>query len=90
VGLRRQQAPPAVQRSSRVLLAVLVAQAAVGYTQYFTGVPALLVGVHILGAVAVWSAVVALNLAVSGPTAVSPAGADAPPAPADAPALAGS
>ncbi len=90
VGLRRQQAPPAVQRSSRVLLAVLVAQAAVGYTQYFTGVPALLVGVHILGAVAVWSAVVALNLAVSGPTAVSPAGADAPPAPADAPALVGS
>ena len=40
-----------------LLLVVLVAQAAVGYTQWFTGVPALLVGVHVLGAVAVWVAV---------------------------------
>jgi cytochrome c oxidase assembly protein subunit 15 len=30
----------------------LVAQAAVGYTQYFTHLPALLVEVHILGATA--------------------------------------
>jgi len=33
-------------------VAVLVAQAAVGYTQYFTHLPALLVEVHILGATA--------------------------------------
>jgi cytochrome c oxidase assembly protein subunit 15 len=33
-----------------VFLAVMVAQAAVGYTQYFTHLPALLVEVHILGA----------------------------------------
>jgi cytochrome c oxidase assembly protein subunit 15 len=55
--LHRTRAPAPVRRDGQVLLAVLVAQAAVGYTQYFTGVPALLVGVHILGAVVVWVAV---------------------------------
>jgi cytochrome c oxidase assembly protein subunit 15 len=35
-----------------VLTVVLVAQAAVGYTQYFTHLPALLVEVHIVGATA--------------------------------------
>ncbi len=67
VGLARQAAPPSVQRSARLLLVVLVAQGAVGYTQYFTGVPALLVGVHILGAILVWVAVVQMNLAISAP-----------------------
>jgi len=69
----RQAAPPDVQRASRLLLGVLAGQAAVGYTQYFTGVPALLVGVHILGAIAVWIAVVHVNLVVSGPPAADPA-----------------
>ncbi|CAN5736667.1 heme A synthase [soil metagenome] len=87
-GLRRQHAPPAVQRSSRILLGVLVAQAGVGYTQYFTGVPALLVGIHILGAVAVWTAVVAINLAVSGPAVQPSPGSETLAAPADAAALA--
>ncbi|MBA2437235.1 MAG: heme A synthase [Acidimicrobiia bacterium] len=68
VGLARQAAPASVQRAARLLLGVLVAQAAVGYTQYFTGVPVVLVGIHILGAVLVWVAVVQVNLAVSGPT----------------------
>ncbi len=86
-GLWRTHAPPPVQRSARILLGVLAAQAAVGYTQYFTGVPALLVGVHILGAVLVWTAVVSLNLVVSQPVAgasdPAPVGSSA-----DAPALA--
>ncbi|HVL03452.1 MAG TPA: COX15/CtaA family protein [Acidimicrobiales bacterium] len=69
----RQATPPDVQRASRLLLGVLAGQAAVGYTQYFTGVPALLVGVHILGAIAVWIAVVHVNLVVSGPPAADPA-----------------
>jgi cytochrome c oxidase assembly protein subunit 15 len=55
--LRRTAAPRRVHRDAQVLLAVLVAQAAVGYAQYFSGVPAFLVGVHILGAVSVWVAV---------------------------------
>ena len=36
----------------------LALQAAIGYTQYFTGVPVLLVGFHIAGAVCVWTATV--------------------------------
>ncbi|MEA2704873.1 MAG: heme a synthase [Actinomycetota bacterium] len=50
------KAPPATLRRGEVVLAVSVAQAAIGYAQYFTGVPALLVGFHIVGAVAVWTA----------------------------------
>ncbi len=44
----------AVRRAARILMAVMVAQAAVGYTQYFTHLPALLVEVHILGAPPHW------------------------------------
>ena len=33
-----------------VLLAVLLAQGAVGFVQYFTGLPVVLVGLHLLGA----------------------------------------
>lgn len=73
IGLARRAAPPSVQRAARLLLGVLAVQAAIGYTQYFTGVPALLVGFHILGAIGVWIAVVHLNLVVSGPPALDPA-----------------
>ena len=44
--------PERVRRSARILTVVMVAQAAVGYTQYFTHLPALLVEVHIVGATA--------------------------------------
>ena len=67
--LRRAGVDPDVQRRSEVLLAVLVAQAALGYLQYFTGVPALLVGFHIAGATAVWVAVLRLHLAFRTPVA---------------------
>jgi cytochrome c oxidase assembly protein subunit 15 len=60
--LRRAGAPPATLRRGTQLLAAIVGQAAVGYTQYFTGVPALLVGVHIAGAAAVWAATVRFQL----------------------------
>jgi cytochrome c oxidase assembly protein subunit 15 len=40
----------------------MVAQAAVGYTQYFTDVPAALVGVHVLGSLIVWVTVLRLHL----------------------------
>ena len=45
------------------LLTVAVLQGAIGYTQYFTDVPALLVGFHIGGAVAVWIMTLRLYLA---------------------------
>ncbi|MHB8671138.1 MAG: COX15/CtaA family protein, partial [Acidimicrobiales bacterium] len=51
--LWRSGAPAPDWRAAEVLLGVLVAQAAVGYVQYFTGVPVLLVGVHLAGAAAV-------------------------------------
>lgn len=46
------------------LLVVLLAQGALGYWQYFTGVPALLVTFHVLGAALVWVAVLRLWLAL--------------------------
>ena len=49
VGLHMADVPERVRRAGRVLLVVMVAQAAVGYTQYFTHLPALLVEVHLLG-----------------------------------------
>ncbi len=52
--LRTAKAPAAVLRRGEVVLAVSVAQAAIGYVQYFNGVPALLVGFHVAGAAAVW------------------------------------
>jgi len=39
-----------------ILIGVSGAQAAVGYVQYFTGVPEILVGIHVLGATLVWIA----------------------------------
>ncbi|MCY4105033.1 MAG: COX15/CtaA family protein [bacterium] len=50
--------------AARLVVLVIGAQAAVGYLQYFTGVPVLLVGVHIAGAAALWTAVLRLHLAV--------------------------
>jgi heme a synthase len=52
VALHMGDVPERVRRSARILMTVMVAQAAVGYTQYFTHLPALLVEVHILGATA--------------------------------------
>jgi heme a synthase len=80
--LARERAPERAQLAGRVLVAVLLAQAGVGYAQWFSGVPALLVGVHIVGAVAVWTSVVRLNLVVSEarpePAPAAPAGAPPP------------
>jgi cytochrome c oxidase assembly protein subunit 15 len=60
-------APIEVRTAGRVLFLVLVAQGAVGYVQYFTGVPVLLVALHICGALAVWVAATRLPLVVAAP-----------------------
>jgi cytochrome c oxidase assembly protein subunit 15 len=67
--LRKAGVDGDVLRRSEVLLVVLVAQAALGSLQYFTGVPVVLVGFHIAGATAVWVAVLRLHLAFSVPLA---------------------
>jgi heme a synthase len=55
--LWRTNAPAVVQRSGQVLLAVMVAQGFIGYTQFFTHLPAALVGIHVFGASMVWATV---------------------------------
>jgi cytochrome c oxidase assembly protein subunit 15 len=54
--LVRSGAPEVVSSRGRILLAAMVAQGLIGYTQYFTHLPALLVGVHVFGVTVVWSA----------------------------------
>jgi cytochrome c oxidase assembly protein subunit 15 len=54
--LHRSGAPESVATRGQFLLAVMIAQGLIGYTQYFTHEPALLVGVHVAGAVTVWLA----------------------------------
>ena len=60
----RGDAGPVVVQRSHELLVVLVGQAALGYWQYFTGVPALLVAFHVLGAALVWVAVLRVWLSL--------------------------
>jgi cytochrome c oxidase assembly protein subunit 15 len=62
VVLHREGAPSAVWRRLTALLVVLVAQAGVGYAQYFTDVPPLLVGIHVTGATLLWIAVLTYHL----------------------------
>jgi heme a synthase len=59
-GLLAVGAARAVMLRLGVLLALVCAQAAVGTTQYFTGVPAALVAVHVAGAAACTAATAAL------------------------------
>jgi cytochrome c oxidase assembly protein subunit 15 len=60
--LHRDGAPASVWRRFTTLLVVLIAQAGVGYTQYFTDVPPLLVGIHVAGATALWISVLSFHL----------------------------
>lgn len=79
----RDAEPAAFQVRARGLLAVSCAQAAIGWVQWFAGVPALLVGLHILGATLVWAAAVRLVVLVVGapaPLVVTAAESESTPA----------
>ena len=52
--LRAVGAAGRTRRSAAVLVAVELAQGLIGFVQYFTDVPAVLVGIHMFGACAVW------------------------------------
>jgi cytochrome c oxidase assembly protein subunit 15 len=54
VGLRLAGAPGRAVRLGWLLLGLIAAQGVIGYTQYFTGLPAGLVWVHVTGSVAIW------------------------------------
>jgi cytochrome c oxidase assembly protein subunit 15 len=76
--LRRVGAPRTVDQRGAALVAAIVVQGAVGYAQYFNGVPPLLVGIHVAVAIVVWIAALRFSLAmVARPTEVgSPSDAE--------------
>ncbi|MEW1548630.1 COX15/CtaA family protein [Streptomyces tsukubensis] len=78
--LRVVDAPGDIRARARDLLVVLLLQGGIGYLQYFTGVPEILVGVHMLGSSLMWIAVVRLLLSMrerpDEPSAAIPAQAD--------------
>ena len=53
--LWRTDAPARIQESGRILLGAMVVQGVIGYTQYFTHLPSVLVGIHVVGATVVFS-----------------------------------
>jgi heme a synthase len=53
-GLRFSDAPQRAMRLGWALLGLILVQGTVGYIQYFTGLPAGLVWVHVAGAVLIW------------------------------------
>jgi cytochrome c oxidase assembly protein subunit 15 len=72
--LRATDAPAAARRWGTVLLAVVVAQATVGFTQYLLDVPAGLVGLHIALATLLWIAAVKVGLELVVREPAGPAG----------------
>jgi cytochrome c oxidase assembly protein subunit 15 len=64
IALRLTDAPPMAIRRTAVLLIVSIAQGAVGYLQYFIGLPWVAVAVHVVGACMVWVAVLRIPFAL--------------------------
>jgi cytochrome c oxidase assembly protein subunit 15 len=62
--LRAVDAPARAVRAAGLLLAVELGQGVIGFVQYFTGLPALAVGAHMLGSCLVWLATLAVLWAV--------------------------
>lgn len=58
--LRAVAAPRPLVRASAVLVGVELAQGTIGFVQYLTGLPALVVALHMAGACAVWLATLAV------------------------------
>jgi cytochrome c oxidase assembly protein subunit 15 len=85
IGLPLSGAPRRAVRRVYVLAGLTLAQGAIGYAQYFSGLPAGLVWVHVTVAVLIWVAVVRLYLAMRdrGPLLT---GAPVPPSPEEVPA----
>ncbi len=70
---RRAPGQDRLARAFVVLLAVEVAQGGIGYLQYALGIPAWLVGLHLLGASLFWVAVLRVRLATSAPATTAAA-----------------
>lgn len=61
---QNDEAKDLLARRTKFFLIIALAQGVIGYVQYFTGLPEILVGAHLFGAVTVWIA--AWNLAITG------------------------
>jgi len=64
IALRVTQAPSRAFRMTALLLAVSLGQGIIGYAQYFTGLPWLLVAIHMLGACLVWTLAIFMLLSL--------------------------
>ncbi|MEU0075106.1 COX15/CtaA family protein [Streptomyces sp. NPDC006332] len=62
--LKAVDSPKAPLNRTRDLFLILLAQGVIGYVQYFTDLPELLVGLHMLGSALVWIAVLRVLLAL--------------------------
>jgi cytochrome c oxidase assembly protein subunit 15 len=60
--LRRSGAPRSVDQRGAIVVAAILVQGAIGYAQYFGGVPPLLVGIHVAGSIVVWITVLRFHL----------------------------
>ena len=70
LAVRALGAPAAVRRSVRGLVGLLVAQAALGFVQYFGGTPPLLAGIHVLTAAVVFAVAAWAHVSTRGPLPV--------------------
>ncbi|WP_346618950.1 COX15/CtaA family protein [Blastococcus montanus] len=80
VALYATDAPGRVRRAARDLLVVQLAQGVIGYVQYFTGLPIVLVLLHMLGAVLIVAYTARLVWAVRGPASDLPLSSSPQPA----------
>lgn len=62
--LKAVDAPKGPLHRTRDLFLILLAQGAIGYVQYFTDLPEILVGLHMLGSAVTWIAVLRVLLAL--------------------------
>jgi cytochrome c oxidase assembly protein subunit 15 len=76
--LARTGAPPSVMRRAQIVLIAMVAQAAVGYSQYLSGDPVALVAVHVAGACVLVVATLRFYLGLAAPASAPVAKSPAP------------
>lgn len=84
--LRAMDAPAGPRKVTGLFVLVLLAQGVIGYVQYFTDMPELLVGSHLLGSTLVWIGVLHVLLSLRERGAPQPMAAPSPSVPAPSPA----
>ncbi|MGH3246008.1 MAG: COX15/CtaA family protein [Trebonia sp.] len=62
IAVRLTSTPPAVWRRAKWLVVAVLAQVAIGYTQYFLDLPSSIVELHVAGATVLWSLTVWMHL----------------------------